>query len=341
MSFFKRKMLGKDNSRRSSISSTTSSIDLVTSPSMSEASLAPTQRMEPAPRLISVKLRLGGQEKIAYLPIQATLRRLVMLAEDEFRMPDYLGSNRDISDEATMSQIVLAPNEEIQLFERNLKPIPTSSHAPLNDQRPSTVHSKADQESIYEEDGDETIKKKHVFISYTWANSAAAIKTQRDYSKTALRNAGVFDPRELAIHLKNHCTLPVWIDYENISAGGRDPLFKEITNALNQAYFAVLCVSTQYDASENCNKELHYILKNKIPFVVLSVGRKGNRKHCNQICRFPLFSQEIYEDCEDEIASYKVQAIANAIDKRLRVVYPKSIFSERRYNRLQSRRHPK
>ncbi|KAJ3100865.1 hypothetical protein HK100_004642 [Physocladia obscura] len=103
-----------------------------------------------------------------------------------------------------------------------------------------------------------------VFVSYCWANSAAAKG----------KNIGGCDPRALADRISvtgsEGSRWESWLDVHRLGAGL--PLFDQLAAAISQSSFAVICASDEYANSDNSRKEFNFILTRKLPYVLVLVG---------------------------------------------------------------------
>ncbi|KAI9340574.1 hypothetical protein BDR26DRAFT_861388, partial [Obelidium mucronatum] len=105
-------------------------------------------------------------------------------------------------------------------------------------------------------------------MSYCWKNSKSAYELGQIGSNDA---CGSCDPRDLARQL-TAAGFPCWLDVDRLEGGER--LYEHLVGAIKPSKFAVICVSSEYDASENCTDEFKFIRKIKIPKIIVVVGPK-------------------------------------------------------------------
>ncbi|KAJ3295411.1 hypothetical protein HDU79_009244 [Rhizoclosmatium sp. JEL0117] len=150
-----------------------------------------------------------------------------------------------------------------------------------------------------------------IFISYAWANSKEAFLKGSTKSMAA---CGPCDPRELARKL-TASGYRTWLDVDRIKSG--TPIFENLVDAIKPAKLAVICVSNEYAASENCMREFWFLRELKIPYVLVAVGSDTHEtdgqkwhqsavgflsadKHCIDTKRF---SSEVYAKILDAVES--------------------------------------
>ncbi|KAJ3118568.1 hypothetical protein HDU96_000520 [Phlyctochytrium bullatum] len=102
-----------------------------------------------------------------------------------------------------------------------------------------------------------------VFLSYCWQNSRMAVGDEA---------VGVCDPRFVRNFLATEGFNHVWLDVEQMVSG--QDLFEQIANGLMGCNIVVACISEEYAASKNCNRELNFAVNVlRIPFISLIVGK--------------------------------------------------------------------
>ncbi|KAI9339329.1 hypothetical protein BDR26DRAFT_820927 [Obelidium mucronatum] len=107
-----------------------------------------------------------------------------------------------------------------------------------------------------------------IFMSYCWRNSKEA--HDKNELDGAQANNGPCDPRQLARDLSND-GYSTWLDVDRLQLGKR--LFEDLCDSILASKFAIICLSDQYLASENCRREFKYItLTLKIPYIIIVVG---------------------------------------------------------------------
>ncbi|KAJ3247316.1 hypothetical protein HDU78_004565 [Chytriomyces hyalinus] len=142
-----------------------------------------------------------------------------------------------------------------------------------------------------------------VFLSYCWANSAAASGAER---------SGSCDPRHVRNYLLSEGFSDVWIDTEKINSG--DDLFEQIANGLMSSDVMVVCVSDEYAASKNCVRELNFGLNvMKIPFIPLVVG-SGFKWQMTKVGL--MFGDQTYIDATNEKHIHdRLEDLVTALDR--------------------------
>ncbi|KAI9339327.1 hypothetical protein BDR26DRAFT_388103 [Obelidium mucronatum] len=106
-----------------------------------------------------------------------------------------------------------------------------------------------------------------IFMSYCWRNS----KEAKDKGELGIAEpkTGPCDPRQLARDLSKN-GYSTWLDVDRLKSGKR--FFEDLHEAILTSKFAIICMSEQYLASENCKLELKFIARIKVPFIVIIVG---------------------------------------------------------------------
>lgn len=106
-----------------------------------------------------------------------------------------------------------------------------------------------------------------VFVSYCWRNSLSAV-TAGQVSRDMLAGEKGSDPRVFATQLKAS-GVRVWLDIEQLEAGGEAGMFEQIADGLIGADLVVAFISDEYAASDNCQMECQFatktLQKNVIP----------------------------------------------------------------------------
>ncbi|KAJ3195212.1 hypothetical protein HK101_000806 [Irineochytrium annulatum] len=149
-----------------------------------------------------------------------------------------------------------------------------------------------------------------LFLSYSWANSAEAVGEKA---------VGVCDPRNVRKYLGEQGFTDVWMDVERLNPGG--DLFEQIANGLMAAEVCLVCVSDEYAASQNCQRELNFAVNVlKIPFVTLVVGRGfGWQKTKAGL----LIGDQLYvEALEAERLESKLHDVIAALDRMIMTIEP-------------------
>ncbi|KAJ3191077.1 Heat shock 70 kDa protein 12A, partial [Irineochytrium annulatum] len=145
-----------------------------------------------------------------------------------------------------------------------------------------------------------------LFVTYCWKNSAEAFKDKA---------VGVCDPRHVRRHLEKQGYSNIWQDTERLHPG--EDLFENITNGLKAADVCLICVSDEYAASENCLKELNFIVTVlKIPFVVLVVGRgfRWKKTKAGLLISDQLYIEGLDADRLDSVLSEVTAALDHVIE---------------------------
>ncbi|XP_053405100.1 uncharacterized protein LOC123566493 [Mercenaria mercenaria] len=125
------------------------------------------------------------------------------------------------------------------------------------------------------------------FFSYTWVNSATAVKLGTRSVPGAL---GYGDPRDIKQNLEKH-GIKCWIDVERV---GQNGLFDDIAEGLLSARLVIVCVSDEYANSSTCRMEFRYAANTlKLPIILAVVGT-GNNWRASEVgvlsLRYPIVS---------------------------------------------------
>eukprot|EP00040_Diaphanoeca_grandis_P012497 m.63352 g.63352 ORF g.63352 m.63352 type:complete len:777 (-) comp23271_c0_seq1:260-2590(-) len=113
-----------------------------------------------------------------------------------------------------------------------------------------------------------------VFISYSWRDSVLAFESDQ---VTKCFGSAFNDPRDLANKLGD-AGLSVWLDIWSLSAGNSSGMFQQICEGIQGCKLAVVFVSDQYGASENCRMECQYIMKSLAkPVLIVKCGGQGTQ----------------------------------------------------------------
>ncbi|KAJ3248761.1 hypothetical protein HDU78_010208 [Chytriomyces hyalinus] len=188
----------------------------------------------------------------------------------------------------TPTPLLMAPKDSMVPFNRDsLMPPATVNHSAVPFNRDDTP----DRSSLT------------VFLSYCWANSAAASGAER---------SGSCDPRHVRNYLLSEGFSDVWIDTEKINSG--DDLFEQIANGLMSSDVMVVCVSDEYAASKNCVRELNFGLNvMKIPFIPLVVG-SGFKWQMTKVGL--MFGDQTYIDATNEKHIHdRLEDLVTALDR--------------------------
>eukprot|EP00004_Rigifila_ramosa_P004055 TRINITY_DN14479_c0_g1_i1.p2 TRINITY_DN14479_c0_g1~~TRINITY_DN14479_c0_g1_i1.p2 ORF type:complete len:191 (-),score=34.49 TRINITY_DN14479_c0_g1_i1:103-675(-) len=101
-----------------------------------------------------------------------------------------------------------------------------------------------------------------VFISYAHRNSASA--------QGGREAIGIADPHEIAAALRD-ARIDYFLDTESLNPG--DPLMKKLWSELHRCSCVIMCLSPEYNASPNCQKEATYaVMTAKKPILPVIVG---------------------------------------------------------------------
>ncbi|KAJ3067867.1 hypothetical protein HDU98_008947 [Podochytrium sp. JEL0797] len=155
-----------------------------------------------------------------------------------------------------------------------------------------------------------------IFVSYSWKNSKEAF---RKGEISSLGACGPCDPRELGRQLTSlgHAS---WLDVDRIKVG--EPLFDHLVDGMRPAKLAVICVSNEYAASENCIREFKFLRELKIPCVLVLVGQDSENEWRRTVVGF-ISQDSLYIDTRgsptNTLGNDVLSTIVDAIEEQLNV----------------------
>jgi len=126
-----------------------------------------------------------------------------------------------------------------------------------------------------------------VFVSYCWKNSKEAMMMGQVDNTPSV---GACDPREVARYLTSNGYVS-WLDADRLGSG--EPLFANLVDAIRPSKLAIICVSDDYVVSANCAREVKFVIKNNIPYIVVVVGSQQKSQWSNSEIGF-LVGDSVY-----------------------------------------------
>lgn len=97
-------------------------------------------------------------------------------------------------------------------------------------------------------------EKVTIFLSYCWSNS-------HDFMKDKIKGNKFADPREIKLQLEKSLKQKIWLDIEQLSSTDDAGMFGQIAEGLSAANLVVICISSEYSQSKNCEMEAQFALR--------------------------------------------------------------------------------